>query len=385
MNRSAPPHLVRLDLLRGAAIVGVLLFHCYYHAFNSDPLPFHGMWRSGGDRPVIEHLIYPLTLGWTGISLFFVLSGFVIHYSRLRADSFQAGNFFWRRFWRIYPTYLVALCFFTALQYHRSGWDAHLQMDFLTHALAVHNFFESTYFGINPSFWTLAVEIQFYLLYPVVLLIRHRWGINKMLLAALAVSVVTRIICYTTTDWSRQTNNVLWGSTAALWFDWVLGVYLAERFFQGKRVFKRPLLTAVFFAALFVAMDSYKPTSQVCITIASLFSAVVIESAVFTTAPVSRITAVASRFGLWSYSFYLWHQPLIPIIRDKLHINRLQSPVERFALLAVASLLLVSLLSYASYLLIEKPTQRFGRRKLRLPSPPAPSVRSLPDNHPTTA
>jgi len=364
-ERSETTHLLRLDALRGAAIVGVLLFHCYNYAFQSEPLPWHGLWRTAVDRRASAYLLYPLTFGWTGISLFFVLSGFVIHYSRLRSKSFEIRSFFWRRFWRIYPAYLAALLFFTALQWHRSRWDFALPEQFLTHLFAVHNFTEATYYGINPSFWSLAVEIQFYLLYPLVLLIRHRFGTGRMLLVALVVSLTARTVGYSITDWNLPIRNTLWGGTATLWFDWVLGAYIAEQFVLGRRVFRHPILVAVLLGAMFVAMDSYRPTSQLCITIASLLSAVLIEAAVWSTAPARQLTRLLGRFGLFSYSFYLWHQPLIPIIYDKMGLARLPYTVERFAALTIVSLAIVSAISVASYMIIERPGQQIGRTKPR--------------------
>src|SRR5580700_9314628 len=107
-NRSA--HLPRLDAVRALAILSVFLYHSLGVVFYKDQLDFHGGWLDFRSAPSRLFLAcYPLTFGWVGVSLFFVLSGFVIHYSFVGSGRpFRAGGFFVRRFWRIYPPYLLA-------------------------------------------------------------------------------------------------------------------------------------------------------------------------------------------------------------------------------------------------------------------------------------
>ena len=113
---------------------------------------------------------YPLTFGWVGVALFFVLSGFVIHYSQTGRDPNQnVLEFYRRRFWRIYPPYLLALVVFTGLAAMKGAAGPWLAKQFAMHALMVHNLDSKSIYELCPAFWSLAVEMQFYLLYPLVL------------------------------------------------------------------------------------------------------------------------------------------------------------------------------------------------------------------------
>src|SRR5258708_24994291 len=99
--RGTEKHLMGADVLRGAAILMVMIYHGFGRVYGFY-LPWNGYWRDFR-RPPDALLIpgYPLSLGWAGVALFFVLSGFCIHLSFLRASRFTNRQFFWRRFWRI--------------------------------------------------------------------------------------------------------------------------------------------------------------------------------------------------------------------------------------------------------------------------------------------
>ena len=84
----------------------------------------------------------------------------------------RTGEFYSKRLWRILPSYLfaIAACLvFTAL-YGRNLGSAPLWKDLLTHLTFTHTFWRGTYLwsSLNVALWTLAVEMQFYLLFPLV-------------------------------------------------------------------------------------------------------------------------------------------------------------------------------------------------------------------------
>src|SRR5688500_8166528 len=100
--------LITIDFLRGIAAIGVML----YHAGNT------GIFVKRGEVAQVSWLesigIYPISFGFTGVYLFFVISGFCIHLrwvkSATNQDTGKPLDFisFWkRRFQRIYPAYIV--------------------------------------------------------------------------------------------------------------------------------------------------------------------------------------------------------------------------------------------------------------------------------------
>src|ERR1700687_2510585 len=157
VRQASSGHLERIDILRGIAIAAVILCH-FYGAVSSgqDYLAYTKFWFDVYARPPSWWLLYPLSFGWTGVALFFVVSGYVIHLSFLRDRHFSWRKYASRRFWRIYPAYAVALIGF-ALWFSVPFWSR----EFILHAILLHNATDATFFGsINGSFWSLAVECQ---------------------------------------------------------------------------------------------------------------------------------------------------------------------------------------------------------------------------------
>lgn len=301
--------LTQLDILRGVAIIVVFVFHFTGTLYGWESYDkWDGLWRVFDDKP-FAHFIYPLTLGWAGVSLFFVISGLVIHLAFLKVDQFNFRHFYWRRFWKIYPAYLVALLFFC--------WYTHVDvfsragaLQLLSHILLVHNFHSETFFGINGSFWSLATEIQFYVLYPFLLLIRRKIGIQKTLFYVLLLSVISRIVVMYWTD-HTYVISAEWTFPSILWFDWVLGAYVAERFYQGKKAFTLSRRLSLGIGALFVLSTLFKPTYAFSFSFASLLSAILVDRYINRKHNLSRFELAMVPIGLCSYSFYLWHHPLL--------------------------------------------------------------------------
>ena len=171
-------HLSFLDHIRGLAIILVFGFHALHPAFGRSDLPWDG-WFRDFNVPRLFLVLLPVSSGSIGVAIFFVVSGFCIHLSHERSKQKDLRTFFVRRFFRIYPPYFLALAFF-ALVFPRSRLRLDSPSDFAnlgSHALLIHNFFKPWAVGINGSFWSLAVEAQLYLLYPLLLvLVRHSDG-----------------------------------------------------------------------------------------------------------------------------------------------------------------------------------------------------------------
>jgi peptidoglycan/LPS O-acetylase OafA/YrhL len=230
-----------IDALRGLAALSVII----YHAREIFWVGLAETWHRNGLRPDFNawlgYLSAPFSYGGLGVTLFFVLSGYCIH--RRGALAFvenpnarlNFGAFALRRFWRIYPTYFCALLLTAAIDavlaaragFHLPGQDDSLS----TFAVSLFTLqgYLAPFFGSNGVFWTLAMEVHLYLVYPLLFLICRRYGAGRTVLFTLAVGLAYLAL------------NALLGLDQHLpyrfqrgpvflpyWFTWAMGLYLAE-------------------------------------------------------------------------------------------------------------------------------------------------------------
>ncbi len=285
-----------------------------YHACGQTcgfQLPWSGWWRNFRNPSDTQLVwLYPVSFGWAGVSLFFVLSGFCIHYSYLRTPQFDISSFFWRRFWRIYPAYFAALLGFTVLAYIALPSQP-LAKQFVWHAFLTHNLNESTFFGINASFWSIATEIQLYLLFPLLIALRQRFGIERSLLVTFFVGCAWRVGAVLTVGLPDHIITATFTSPFMTWFDWTLGAFVAECFFRGDRAFRRPGFWLLFLIPVFAVSTLFKPATVFSFSLAAGIAAVVLDAALDRRWKKSPKVATLTFIGTISYSLYLWHQPIM--------------------------------------------------------------------------
>ncbi len=242
--------LASIDMLRGVAILAVLIVHMPHDA--------PGGWR--------EHPFFLLDFlskfGYLGVPLFIMISGFCIH--RKAAENRQlSGNYafswpqFWlRRFIRLYPPYLVAIALSLVASFFLHSREADptklLGLDLLTHLLLLHNL--TVYgFGVgNPAFWSLGAEEQLYALYFVALLLMAKFSSKSAVWVAAVVTLVWRALL------PHLSNSMFFLGPLAVggwwfqwpmnfWLHWVLGAFAVEAWVSQRPlpVWSRSLFLAV--------------------------------------------------------------------------------------------------------------------------------------------
>jgi glycosyltransferase involved in cell wall biosynthesis/peptidoglycan/LPS O-acetylase OafA/YrhL len=364
-------HLERLDVLRGIAIFAVFAYHFAGTVFKMDHLPWRGQWIDWQAAPEPLFLwLFPVTFGWAGVALFFVLSGFCIHWSFLRKKEFTAGAFYVARFWRIYPPYLVALVA-TAAMVKLSLFTHDGLTQFASHLLLVHNFSGTAFYGINPAFWSLATEFQFYLAYPLFLWARSRIGTGRALLAAFGLATAIRGFMALWHSGELIASPVWAASPFVLWFDWLLGAWLAERLHAGgSKPLPFALPAAVTLSALFVFSVCFRPLSLLSFTVASLLSVLLVDRCLRSRRPLGRMDRLWIPLGLISYSFYLWHQPIFGrLLRGLYLIGMPETKAWTFAVGFPLVFLMVMAFSTVLYRTVELGSIRIRNRRAK-PQPP---------------
>lgn len=145
-----------LDGLRGLAIALVV----WYHA-----------WLVSGQG--VAGLNFMAEAGFLGVDLFFFISGFCIFYPYARAKqegrpSPTTRRFFMRRAVKILPSYLLALTVYAIVYHARFASPAEAAVQIASHLTFLHTLSPLTFGAISGPLWTIGVEVQFYLLFPLI-------------------------------------------------------------------------------------------------------------------------------------------------------------------------------------------------------------------------
>ena len=196
-SKGKSTHYPALDGLRGLAVLGTLMLHYEVRAWPYRTGIFFPTWLA------ISH-------GWLGVEGFFVLSGFLI--TGILYDA-KGGSHYWRNYYvrrtlRIFPLYYLALTLiFVVLP--RVGGAAvgapavpgATQLWFWTYTqnilIALRGYGASPRFA--PHFWTLSVEEQFYLLWPIAVFLLDRRQLLRVALAGVVLSTGLRIAAFAMT------------------------------------------------------------------------------------------------------------------------------------------------------------------------------------------
>jgi peptidoglycan/LPS O-acetylase OafA/YrhL len=341
--------LTYVDGLRGLAIALVILRHYYQHAYE------YGLPRWAD----------VFSFGGVGVHLFLLLSGLCIGYRYVgpKAKAFQFGDFWKRRLQRLLPAYYVVMLFCLFFQFH--GTSTAFLTQLLTHALMIHNLNPQTVLALNMPFWSLALEAQLYLLFPLFLRMQQRWGGLAMLCIVLLAQLFYRSLFIGMN--SREVGSwafvLPWGVLGRM-FEFALGMMVAVRLQEGKLPSPRttkllyvamPLLlgTAYFSGS---RLDILHPLTDLCWSLSFL--------CLLLLATVNK--SLVQRFFAWkplvflgqmSYSVYLTHEIFMGYL---FHYWRTSLPPPIYLLIPVVGIVLAA--SYIFYRLIEKPAIDFFAR-----------------------
>ena len=297
---------------------------------------------------------FPFNLAGAAVDCFFVVSGFLIALSYARSRDLLA--FYVRRIFRIYPMYVCVVLVQTAilLSLLPNGplSEPTATLRYLAANLVMANFLQYDIGGtlshlptpgINPSLWTLKIELGFYLLVPLIITAVRRWGWQVLVLIFVASVAYSMLV--TDPRFARQLPGQLQF--------FVVGMAFAM--FE-KPVRLHPLVTAAVGIVFFVSWSVVRIIPPgICPIIVGAF--VYCFAFCLPVVPLRRDL---------SYSVYLLHAPLLQTL-ILLHLFRDN-------LLFLAGVL-VTVLSYAalSEIAVERPGIAFGHRLARLVQRRVPS------------
>lgn len=363
-----------IDLLRGAACLLVVTYHVGMYVFGAlyvgwdavaARLPLGGRWLLAVPR-----------MGYVGVSLFLVLSGFCLAWPYVgpREDvPLDTRAFLQARALRILPPYYASLLLLWGAvsiggPLGRATFQPVEAWDVAVHALLLHNLSPRTLWSINGAYWSLALEAQLYLAFLVILPAFRRWPARTVLAGLLFSALVPLWLARAT---SAPTSGAGWAvvheSLAAHAFELVCGVLVAQ-LVAARAALPRAvlvLLSAVWLPTAYAAgVWLVWPSPLDKIVYGLSFGALVLLSA-RTDVGQGRWGKLLRAPGDASYSLYLLHQPLLLVLAP--WIWKLGLPAPRLWLLALfLGLPVLVALGYLAHLLVERPFMRggFARRWL---------------------
>ncbi len=357
---------IGIECLRALAVLGVLLEHARGNLFH--------------DTDNVLNAIHTRFGFWWGVDLFFAVSGYVIARSFLprldqardRRESLGVLGAFWiRRCWRLLPSawLWLAIVLIASVAFNQSGafgsWHANV-MATLAGMLSVANFrlaqtmFHSEY-GASFVYWSLSLEEQFYLLFPLAAFFLRRW--LPWLIAALAL--VQLFVIRTPWLMMLRTDALALGVLLAMAEQKKWLARLEPRF-----LLQRPLMQTLLMAAACIGMAiccrddlalwRYR-VGAIAVLAALLVWLASYPEEYLPFRGVSR--RVLAWIGARSYAIYLIHVPTFFFMREvctRLDASGLISHWPSSWLVVPAALAVVMLLANANYRFVETPLRRYG-------------------------
>ncbi|TBR31264.1 acetyltransferase [Staphylococcus pseudintermedius] len=351
-----PRYMPGLDGVRAVAVIAIIIYH------------LNPQWLSGG---------------FLGVDTFFVISGYLIT-SLLLTEYHNTGKIelmsFWlRRVKRLIPAVLflvmgviVLSLIFMPTEIQKVRADSIAAIFYVSnwwYIMQNVDYFEQ--FAVQPlkHLWSLAIEEQFYLVFPIVLLsllsfIRRLKSIRIIFLILLVISMIAMMVLYVPNE---NVARVYFGTDTRIQ-TLLMGVLLALVWppFQLKAKVNRQMRTmidtagVVGLAILFICFKFVSETNSILyyggFFLISTVTLLVIASSVPPSGYFAKFLGnkVFTFIGSRSYSLYLWHYPIIVLI----HHQFVQGQIP--PLVYVVEILLMVLMAEFSYKFIEQPFRKEG-------------------------
>lgn len=340
-----------IDGLRAIAVILVILFHCNITLFSG---------------------------GYVGVDVFFVISGYLITsllIEGIRNKTFTFRGFYKRRAARLLPALsitLIAVLAFGFVFYPTAAYDnLGKQVFFSSFGAANILFAQGTNYFVQEShyqplihLWSLGVEEQFYVVWPLLLLALCRFS-NKTLLKAVTLLGITSL--YLSERALSTPNSASYFLPHFRAFELLIGAACSVILINNPATFNNlakqntaakilpPIaLLAIFLPSIFFTKATSFPGINALAPCLGTAVLILVKPTGF----ISRLLQhkLAVLLGLISYPLYLYHQPVISF-------TQLLSPEVSNATLLALTFLIAAPLSWATYYFLEKPIRRVAHQK----------------------
>jgi peptidoglycan/LPS O-acetylase OafA/YrhL len=334
-----------IDGLRALAVLPVIFFHAGFEFFSG---------------------------GFIGVDVFLVISGYLITtiiISEMSEDKFSILNFYERRARRILPALFFVM--FLSLPFAWFWLAPNDLQDFGQSLIATSTFSSNILFWLESGYfdtaaelkpllhtWSLAVEEQYYILFPLFLLLTWRLGLKWII----AILIIVFMISLGLANWGAYNKpNAAFYLLPTRGWELLIGVFLAL-YINNKSYLKSHLLNQLFsllgfgmIAYAIIIFDESTPFPSFYTLIPVIGTALLILSAVPKTL-THRLLSFSPlvKVGLISYSAYLWHQPIFAFARHRLLVE-----ISDYLLIILCCFSLI--MAYISWRWVESPFRNKNR------------------------
>jgi len=322
----AKDHLAPLDGLRGIAIALVVWFHVWQITWLPANLSLSGR--------TLNFNLFAET-GFVGVSLFFFISGFCIFYPYARtivdgAPLQTARTFFYRRMLKILPSYYLSLALMVGLGLVQFSSQGDELRKLALHAAFLIGIFPDTSSSINGVLWSLVVEVQFYVVFPLICWCALRRPLPTFA-ALVAIAMAFRLYAFTrpnVSDLIDQLPGTLDIFAAGMFTAFAYRWLAARKPAVAKRRWAWTGVALAGFGLAYWLLDTLfevrgvehwpmnwwplgRPALDVAFVVATLGS-------LFALPAWQKVLAnpVLVFLSLISYNLYLWHQTIAQKLRD---------------------------------------------------------------------
>ncbi len=354
--------------LRGLAASWVMIFHLWLVLSGAPPVFIQlNQW------PV--DLTPLFSCGWVGVNIFFGLSGFLLFlpFAQLILgfrERIYLGEYFKRRFLRLFPAYYLQIAILFLLSF--VGMHPPISIKILIfHFFMLQDFFPDQL--INGVYWTLPVELSFYIALPILFILLQRIGWFYFMLATIILVFSYRVFLFflmQPVD-ARNVKVVAMGQLPGRFDDFVFGMWSAFLytkygiFINGKTKLVSSLgifvgffgIVAMIYWFYFNGVSNYWSGEGNLVffwnTITAVFISILIFSLALNGKIAQRLFSNKLMFllGTISYSLYLWHLIVIAWLMTYFQAY----PEYKSSLLWICGIVMSVLLSAFSYWCIEYP------------------------------
>lgn len=372
MQKPVPMKLRYVDALRGLAIMGVLVVHCGQHGMN-DYLP-------AGMTTVLQH-------GAHGVQLFYVVSAFTLFLTldkRGIEENTAWLDFYGRRFFRIAPMYYLGICYYLwqdgfGPRYWLGDAETVTAENVVSNFFFIHGFNPYWITSVVPGGWSIAVEMMFYCMIPLLFLrIRNSQQAVVFFLITLALRAVLQFLL----------NRVHLIESERLWQDY-LNLYLPSQlpafalgilfYFILKEDYKISWSPLILLLLSLIVIAHFAGIPLLPNHVMSSIGFVVMAIALSRFEFKMIVNPILVYIGKISYSMYLVHFAVLFWLSkyaavDYIAVSGPIDAIANYGIRLLVVLILSVIIASFFYHMIELPFQRIGKRLMNRVRTSGPAV-----------